>query len=397
MRDLVISLLLLFVSVIFSDSAHAAWPDSSPSRVEALKLLRVDLGSGASTLEGSARNRLFARVCAMKKTYRPICKSQKWTRDGRADIALAGNYFGQLCRSKGEPLACVVSAWYDGFVDGAPSKKARNPRRAVASLTKACTKKAYGPACAYLADFYAAGIGAPRNIKAAMRRYKEACKAKDDYACARIGTMMMYGQGIEQDVLVGEENLEAGCDQGMGQFCAELGVQYLMGVGVEKSPYVALDYFEKGCKKKDGRSCQMWATELIEIGGEDQELANAFGYLTQACKQGVKRSCDMIKKSHSEGLLPDSIQIEGPGFITISADSNAMVFIDGKFVRNVPLFRHKLTYGKHRVHLVHKDGRAKKFGVDIRSGTDHAYNWSFKANRWATKNKTSLHWPRTLR
>ena len=49
------------------------------------------------------------------------------------------------------------------------------------------------------------------------------------------------------------------------------------------------------------------------------------------------------------------------GYITISADEDAQVFINGKKIRKVPLFKFKSTVGLHRVHLVSSNGKLKKF------------------------------------
>ena len=55
----------------------------------------------------------------------------------------------------------------------------------------------------------------------------------------------------------------------------------------------------------------------------------------------------------------------------------AKIFIDGKFIRQSPLIRHKMNYGKHRFHLAAPDGRVKMFQIEIESGKEYVYIWSF--------------------
>lgn len=72
----------------------------------------------------------------------------------------------------------------------------------------------------------------------------------------------------------------------------------------------------------------------------------------------------------------------GPGFLTIGARQPAEVYIDGRYVRKVPLVRRELEPGTHLVTIQALDGRKKVFEVDIVSGETLRHVWDFDRSEW---------------
>jgi hypothetical protein len=77
-----------------------------------------------------------------------------------------------------------------------------------------------------------------------------------------------------------------------------------------------------------------------------------------------------------------------PGLLTISSVEESKVFIDGKFVRNAPIFKHKLQPGEHRIHLAPTQAptegeyAVQVIPLNVKSGISYTYQWSFSEKKW---------------
>lgn len=83
-------------------------------------------------------------------------------------------------------------------------------------------------------------------------------------------------------------------------------------------------------------------------------------------------------------------EIIAAGYITISSDEDAHVFINGIKIRKVPLFKHKLTEGSHRVHLGSVNGKIKTFTIEVEAQKNYTYKWSFAEEQWLIKQVKDL-------
>lgn len=76
----------------------------------------------------------------------------------------------------------------------------------------------------------------------------------------------------------------------------------------------------------------------------------------------------------------------GPGAITVAATiPNSEVYIDGQFVRKVPLIDHPLEPGSHQVSIAPPEGVTHRFRVEIVSGETARYNWDFERQEFKNR------------
>jgi len=73
---------------------------------------------------------------------------------------------------------------------------------------------------------------------------------------------------------------------------------------------------------------------------------------------------------------------EGTGLLTISAVQSAEVYIDGKFVRKIPLVRREFPSGRHVVTIVATDGRRKSFDLVLKPDHEERRVWDFDRAEW---------------
>ena len=81
------------------------------------------------------------------------------------------------------------------------------------------------------------------------------------------------------------------------------------------------------------------------------------------------------------------IIVTGPAIINISADIDAIVFVDGKKIRKAPLFKYDVSPGVHKVVIVAEGdfSNKKEFTLDTESGMNYIRQWSFQNNTWLKK------------
>jgi hypothetical protein len=75
---------------------------------------------------------------------------------------------------------------------------------------------------------------------------------------------------------------------------------------------------------------------------------------------------------------------EGRGKLTISSIPKAQVIVDGKFIRNSPLYRFDVASGTRVITLIDPDGRRKTFSVQVSAGGDERRVWSFDEDRFVS-------------
>ncbi len=71
-----------------------------------------------------------------------------------------------------------------------------------------------------------------------------------------------------------------------------------------------------------------------------------------------------------------------PGLLTVGARQDGEVYVNGRFVRKVPLLKHELPPGDHTVLIVASDGRRKQFEVSLETGVELRRVWDFDSGEW---------------
>jgi len=75
----------------------------------------------------------------------------------------------------------------------------------------------------------------------------------------------------------------------------------------------------------------------------------------------------------------------GRGKLTISSIPKAQVIVDGKFIRNSPLYRFDVAAGTRVVTLIDPEGRRKTFSVPVPADGEVRRVWSFDENRFISE------------
>ncbi len=82
---------------------------------------------------------------------------------------------------------------------------------------------------------------------------------------------------------------------------------------------------------------------------------------------------------------PARVEIPHPsslGYLSIAADPQSQVYVDGALVGQTGLARAPYAPGRHVVSLVAPDGRRKSLVVDLEAGEELVRTWDFDAMEW---------------
>lgn len=94
-----------------------------------------------------------------------------------------------------------------------------------------------GQACSAAAQLMLHGVGCPKDVDGAVKRYDIACERDDAQACFKLGSLLIMGEkyGVKRDPKRAAKLVEKGCDLGHPNACQVMSVMYLKGDGVEKN------------------------------------------------------------------------------------------------------------------------------------------------------------------
>lgn len=315
----------------------AAWPDIYPSRRIAVSALRYNLISPELEYDAAEIEERYKSAC--RKGFGLACSWKSWQRDGRGDLAVAGDFMKKRC--SWEPLACTVRAWALSRVDGAISPASSAPEDAAVLLESTCKKELFAPACTSLGELYLEGVGVPQDMTQAHAFIKEGCDADDWWGCYQLGRLhrqgigvtadkakaaelftaacenavpqsctaladaLLQGEGIGKDVTRAAELYAESCSDRHTRSCATLASLYERGVGVEKSPYAAIGLYQTACNSGDHGSCYDLATLYAEGRGVEVDADNALELLDRSCEAGHPRSCSHMGQVYLDGEIVD--------------------------------------------------------------------------------------------
>ena len=131
------------------------------------------------------------------------------------------------------------------------------------------------------------------------------------------------------------------------------------------------------CFFDDDSSCRT-EKEHREVEAEKAKEKSA----AKAVKKEVK------SKGPSKSLKNEAeIIVTGPATLTVSADSDAIIFVDGKKIRKAPLFKYDVSPGSHKVDIISQVDfkKRKTFTLQTESGMNYIRQWSFQDNAWLKK------------
>jgi hypothetical protein len=74
---------------------------------------------------------------------------------------------------------------------------------------------------------------------------------------------------------------------------------------------------------------------------------------------------------------PPPAPVGPPGWVTLATQPAAEVYVDGQYLRTVPVVRYELTPGIHTITFVAPDGRTKTFDLEVTSDKEVRRLWDF--------------------
>jgi len=83
-----------------------------------------------------------------------------------------------------------------------------------------------------------------------------------------------------------------------------------------------------------------------------------------------------------EQVAVPPVAVDGVGLLTISSVQPAEVYVDGKFVRKIPLVRREFPAGRHVVTIVAQDGRRQSVELMLQPDQELRRVWDFDRAEW---------------
>lgn len=242
-----------------ADAAHAtARSDIAGSRLAA----RAETAGNCVTLPGMKPPPATSRIAAVApaRTAPAVAARAAIAQPvaPKATVAAASSGWSVASERKcaaGDPVAC----WQTGEAHELGRGTAKDPVKAVAAFTAACT----------------GGIA-------------EAC-----FVAAR--TRSNGAPGVVADPAAATALYTQGCEAGSGDACTAVAVRTETGRGATKDAGLAMAFFERACQLKEGRSClylaQLWASGENAAKRVDGTLA--LKYAAGGCNAGSGEACGL--------------------------------------------------------------------------------------------------------
>lgn len=122
---------------------------------------------------------------------------------------------------------------------------------------------------------------------------------------------------------------------------------------------------------------------------EHQEVQAEKSQKKMEAEASEKKITSKTAKTSARKNLKNEAEIivTGPATLTISADSEAIIFVDGKKIRKAPLFKYDVSPGAHKVDIISQVDfkKRKTFTLQTESGMNYIRQWSFQDNTWLKK------------
>jgi TPR repeat protein len=331
--------LAMLALLLLGLSGGASAQSPGEARELALTALRLEFerdGLAATESELEAR---FAKAC--ERGYSVACRRSTWLVDGKPDFRKVQDVFTPSCEA-GDDVACLVMGWaLDAIASRIKDVDLRDKtwREAARQLKSSCLE-GYQPACHDYAGFLYANKGVESPPDPALRRWKDACDAREYASCTQLARLHLEGGsgvapnrataqrfaatactggypdgcavlGAIDDSSWAADKLDKFygglCDQGHRDSCWRLARSYYDGVRPEPTPGRLQALFERGCELRHARSCFEAGRWQIDHGGEVATAAQRFG---RACNLGDAAGCsaqvDLILSERTPGSVKDA-------------------------------------------------------------------------------------------
>ena len=141
---------------------------------------------------------------------------------------------------------------------------------------------------------------------------------------------------------------------------------------------------EKDTAAKDEEST---AEETEAVAVDQEPKAEKPKTATSKTEKPKKKSSASAKRPSKNLTNELEVVVTGPAYLDISADMEAVIFVDGKKIRNAPLSKHSVAPGSHNIVIVPTADpiNRKKFTLQAESGVRYMRNWSFTNKTWILK------------
>lgn len=198
---------------------------------------------------------------------------------------------GPLAGQRPSPEAACAAGESAACLDAARRLLREGPAaadtvRAVTLQHRAC-ELGSGDGCNDYGVSLELGRGTPRNERAALERYDQACRLESAYGCFNQGKAVLDGRlGATRNAAVGSQLLAKACDRGHLDGCVDLALAELDGRAGARQPAAAHSRLLRACDAGSGRGCN-------EAGFQKRDSTAVPGDLAGAASL-FKRSCDEL-------------------------------------------------------------------------------------------------------
>lgn len=136
--------------------------------------------------------------------------------------------------------------------------------------------------------------------KEAFGLFERACKADVQSGCVNLGDLLETGRGASANLARAASLFEAACNRFVGG-CVRIGRMYDEGRGVKTDAARARGYFDRGCQNQDDNACFHLGLSLNDSRGGAEQPQEAARYFKAQCNAGRALSCQLLAEMHNEG------------------------------------------------------------------------------------------------
>jgi TPR repeat protein len=232
----------------------------------------------------------------------------------RADLSLAGDFFGLVCES-GDFHACGMAA--EAYMYQKPFGFSMQ-KKSLTYARNAC-KHHDGIGCFVLASLYEKGMGIEQNkhimsqyFKKSIPLLQQTCEQdihmntsnygvlRDaGHACNLLSLLQFDGKSVSKNEISAIAYLKRSCTLLDPDACGALGVYYEDGIYVKKDIRKALDCFARSCAYSSGKVECKTLGEWYRNGKENvipRDIQQSLYYYQRACVSGDEKICTLFEK-----------------------------------------------------------------------------------------------------
>lgn len=139
----------------------------------------------------------------------------------------------------------------------------------------------------------------------ARELYQKTCDAGDAKGCFFLARAHVEGVGAERDLAAAIPHYAFACEGGVMRACEELGVYKLRGLGTPKDTKGALVLLERACVALGKKEpCALAASVNAGEWGEHHDRVKAHALASKACALGSKKSCELAGQASDSAFEP---------------------------------------------------------------------------------------------